>query len=387
MLVVMQALTTPSEGEKAHVPFISIRENTMHCCNHEAHPEFRFAPQEEQMWDQYGPLEPGDAIHYWTLMCDFPIMHNVINTNLFFVLAASQMTHTSFIWDPVQLSLKISFQGEETELDVLSEFWASCLLPATTSNLDLAIHATESLSEPGEPPLVAVHVKTGTFPLPQHVVTHMLSTMATKRMLDTLQCHDGIPIKIKWHSRILWEGKIHQDVMILTVLEILNHSCAPCLLGDEMRLIHRGKVRYDYKLGELIDGQDAAPLVLHAVGSCSGGTGGKETQKAYIRNSMPATFLEQGYPLDWVAKATEMIIEKIPVKQTLQVVQLRPGKQRIDSLIQLSQQCDLAPPEHFAKHAFKTAYMDQQLKTKKKRAVTLNPMEYTIGPGFFRDAE
>lgn len=150
-----------------------------------------------------------------------------------------------------------------------------------------------------------------------------------------------------------------------------------------MRLIHKGKVIYDYTIGELAEGQDAASLVLHMIESCSGGTGAKDTQKTYVRNSMAATFLEQGYPLEWVAKATDVIMEKIPIKQTLQVVRQSPGKQRIDSLVQLTQQCDIAPPDHLAKHAFKTAFMDQQTKTKKKRAVILNPAEYTIEPGFF----
>lgn len=66
----------------------------------------------------------------------------------------------------------------------------------------------------------------------------------------------------------------------------------------------------------------------------------------------------------------------------LAITQLPPGKQRLDSLLKLCEDCSLSPPEKLTKVAHKVAQKGTQ-KARKKALAHINPAEYQLEPGFF----
>eukprot|EP00438_Fugacium_kawagutii_P001921 Skav200030 [mRNA] locus=scaffold225:191473:196113:- [translate_table: standard] len=365
------------------LPVVCLQENLMQCLDPASFPDSLFKPTEATLWDPMGPLKPGDRVGGYQMMCDFPLSHEPTDLVPSVFLAAAQMTEVAIIWDVKTMAFHFTFEGDNTEKDTMADFWATCISRDTVNNLDLQVSATENINDRHSH---EVHIQNGQFAFPQHALATLLVVTATRRILDTLQTTGGVPITIKWHSRIVWQGSIHASIKVIVLTELLKHTWHPLELGNGMRLVTRGKVYYDVSVGELLHEHATDHLVFQAIESCSGGAGTKDTQKSYIRNSLAATFLEAGYPLDWVASTTEILQDKIPTKSLLQVVQTPPGKQRLSNLIQLSQQCDIALPEKLGHFAMKTA-MNNQNKSKKKRAVVLDPQEYTIEAGFFRNQD
>ena len=103
---------------------------------------------------------------------------------------------------------------------------------------------------------------------------------------------------------ILWDGNLPMDMNMTTIAALLQIAFQPVYLGRGVRLVHKAKQCCHVTIEELSGQTDADFLLIQLVGEFSGGVGSKETQKAYIRNSLAGTFLEQGYPIDWVASTT-----------------------------------------------------------------------------------
>ena len=83
-----------------------------------------------------------------------------------------------------------------------------------------------------------------------------------------------------------------------------------------------------------------------------------------------------------VAPTTETIMSKVGLKQTTAITQLPPGKQRVDSLLKICDDCGLTPPPKMTRAVAKTAQAGET-RARKKIVVQIDPNEYQIEPSFF----
>ena len=148
-----------------------------------------------------------------------------------------------------------------------------------------------------------------------------------------------------------------------------------------MRMIHKAKQCCNVSIEQLLSETHANFVMIQLMKEMSGGAGTKDNQKTYVRNSLAATLLEQGFPFNWVSEATEKLVALVGLKQITQVSNLPPGKQRLDSILQLCEQCELSPPLAVSKSAQKVAQVGMN-KARKRVAVNVNPADYRIEPSF-----
>ena len=130
---------------------------------------------------------------------------------------------------------------------------------------------------------------------------------------------------------------------------LLQCSMFPVLCGKNMRLVHQAKQCCNVTIREFAGETSKEYVMIQLVSEFSGGTGEKESQRAFARNSLASTLLDQGFSLDWVPKTTNKIVEKAGLKRILQISQLPPGKQRSDEILKMCGNCGLSPLPHLTK--------------------------------------
>jgi site-specific DNA-cytosine methylase len=328
-------------------------------------------------YDQFGIIGVAHKVDFCSLLLDFKPEHEQLDCSACFILAAFRNAQISVLRDYVKMQNIITIYGGETERKTLASFWHSLFTADTMKKL----HATVSVWHFPEHTKIAYgHL----LPIPPDAFETMMTIAAAKRILDSLHQTGQTRILIKWKNRTVWDGNLPVDISMTTISALLQIAFFPTLLGRHVRIVYKAKQRCDMTVAELKQETLSADfLLLQLVEEMSGGTGGaKDSQKSYLRNSIAATLLEEGYSLDWVASTTEAIISQVGMKSLLQVTKLPPGKQRIDMIMQICEDCSIAPPTHQNKAAMKTAQKGAN-RVKKRVAVEIDPKEYKIEPIFF----
>eukprot|EP00435_Cladocopium_sp_Y103_P016743 s2482_g4.t1 len=212
---------------------------------------------------------------------------------------------------------------------------------------------------------------------------HMhLTVLAARRLLDTMAELGQTRVVLKWKTKAIWDGTLNMQVNMTMIAALLRLSFFPVMLGRDMRLMHKAKQCCNVTVDQLQLEPPSPFVMLQLIEEISGGTGSKETQRTWIRNSLAATLLEQGFAVEWVAATTETLLNTVATKTALRVMNLPPGKQRIDSLLKLGEDCSLKPPAKVVQAASKTAQKANQ-QPRKKLAAHIDPSEYQIEPGLF----
>eukprot|EP00435_Cladocopium_sp_Y103_P006658 s4409_g2.t1 len=338
-------------------------------------PQLKDMHLDRLQFDQFGILGVEQQFLADTMMLDFRVNHAVLSQHACMIMAAFHQVCMSYMWDPVLLRSVFRLTGARIAKQTMLTFWSSLVDESTRVKLKIVLdHFRHE-----EQDALAYHHE---LPIPPEAFDKLLAIMATRQLMDALAEENQIRVVLKWQSKTLWDGHLNGEINMLTIADILQCAMFPIIRGKRMRLIHKSKQVCDVSLQELAQNNDKTFVKLMLVSETSGGGGAKDSQKTYARNSLAATLLEQGFNLEWVSEATGTLVEKVGLKQALQIAQLPPGKQRVDEILMMCEKCSLSPPTHVTKTASKAATAAAN-KTKKRFAVQPNPADYQIEASFF----
>jgi hypothetical protein len=326
-------------------------------------------------FDQFGILAVGQQFKASTLLLDFRVKHEILSQHACMIFAAFQQIQMSYMWDAVLMRSVFRIAGEKVPKKTMSEFWSNLFDTISFQKLQLGLEKYEHANEM----VVAYH---HVLPIPPIAFATTLAVLATRQVLDALSESGQIRVVLKWNSKAIWDGPLNGKTNMMTISSLLQCSMFPVLGGKSMRLVHKAKQCCNVTVQELLNETSKTFVMLQLVSEFSGGTGAKESQRAYARNSLASTLLEQGFSLDWVSKTTNTLVEKAGLKQVLQISQLPPGKQRVDEILKLCENCSLSPPPHLTKAASKVASAGTS-KARKRVVVQLDPADYQIEASFF----
>eukprot|EP00438_Fugacium_kawagutii_P032432 Skav209373 [mRNA] locus=scaffold64:64578:66485:+ [translate_table: standard] len=138
-----------------------------------------------------------------------------------------------------------------------------------------------------------------------------------------------------------------------------------------------GKVFYNVTVGELLEQFHTNALTSHLVFRLVGG-GAKDTQRTYIKNSLAASLLQQGFPMEWTANTLETMIKNVGIKRLTQLVSMPHGKARLDQTIQLIKDCAIDIPDKVFHEAKGVSSKAAQQAKSKKRWVQPDPQHYQL---------
>jgi hypothetical protein len=338
-------------------------------------------PQLQQMelsalqFDQFGIIAVGQQFTWTTLLMDFRIRQVPLEQHACLILASFQQVQLSYLWDLTSMNCCFSVVGDDIPRRTVADFWENLLHDESLRSLKLSIRKSE-------------HNRTTEvtyqhdMPLPPDAFDTVLAIAATRKIMDALAESNQIRVVLKWKSKAIWDGPLDGSLNMTSIASLLQCAMYPVLLGKCMRLIHKAKQCCDVTVQQLLDETSCPFIMIQMVPEFSGGVGSKESQKSYARNSLAASLLEQGFALEWVSKATDVLVDKIGLKHALQISQMPPGKQRTDEILKLCEKCSLSTPPQLTKAASKVAGAGAN-KTRKRVAVQINPADYQIESSFF----
>ena len=332
--------------------------------------------------DQFGPIEDATKPFHGMLIADF-VFDTKQNINILGLMAAWKQTETSFVWNSVNLSWKLSIQGDFQACLAVEFFWIT-LIPRDLQN-HLGIFAENDQTQIGR----NIHYKMNQakIPLPPSAISMTLSVLASRSFLDHLSTIEGVQITLKFQGRTLWKGTLSPDLNLLIIAEALTFTMQPIMKGSAIRLIGKGQSLYDITIGQLISFHGCSKVTLHIMNSLSGGAGNKENQKVHVRNSIASTLLEQGFDIQWVSQTIDSIMKKCGTKAPLQSAQMAPGKQRIDSIMALCKDAGIDIPSKIVKDATAVAKVGATFQQKRKVVIQPTPEDYQIQPGFLQNED
>ena len=322
------------------------------------------------LFDQFGVLADGQKYYHDTLLLDHRVLHSKLEQNVCMVLAAFQNTQTSYLTDVSRMQTAFGIQGGEHSRKIIAAMWATVCDQDTLKHMQVKVRVFHL---PASSQVVFEH----SYPIPAAAFAVLLTVLATRRLLDALT-----RVVLKWRTKVIWDGSFDASVHMTTIAALCQVAFFPVLLGRCMRLIHLAKQCCNVTVGHLWKEARQDFLTIHMIEECSGGTGNKESQRTWIRNSLAGTLLEQGFSMEWVASTTETLMTKVGNKGLIQVAKLPPGKQRLDTLLKICEDCSLKPPAKVAQAANKAVQRGVQ-QPRKKMAIQIDPSHYQVQPGLF----
>ena len=334
-----------------------------------------------ELFDEFGVLKQDDWLKdgkiYFTEEIQ-PQQSDVTIAAPYFYLAAFELLSCSFVHHEMDLISVFQCEGQTTAVILFCDFWKNLLSHETCHQLGSQV----MIPTTGTSGKVEFHPVDGGTLLPLTNRISCLTGAAVRALLDKLESPKGISMKIKWNSSLLWEGQIDPQTNLQSILALLKIGFLPACGGSEVRLVIQGKTLYNIAIGDIAKQFQNGSIVAHVGFELIGGAGTKDSQHVAARNAIAATFLEQGYQLEWVSKTTDVILQKLGIKRAMQAAQFPPGKQKLDTLLAMCNEAQVEIPKKATQDAAKVVQVTPQSKQRKAMPVQPNPSHYSIEPGF-----
>eukprot|EP00438_Fugacium_kawagutii_P035676 Skav231661 [mRNA] locus=scaffold823:182260:186903:- [translate_table: standard] len=337
----------------------------------------------DEWFDQFGDVTEHLRVTHATAFFPEPLQHTALHTDTCFLVAASQMVRGSAVWDITQACLTFKIVGDETAVEVIKQLWLGALVEDSLKMVNQHVTCQEM---PGEATFSFRSIP-DSFLLPCDTLKECLQIAATRRILDAKHTREGVPITLRWNSRVLWKGQCDPRMTAEALLALLEPVFAPFLGQDSVRLICKGRVCYAITLEELMR-PSSSSLVFHLQFGTAGGGGEKTNLRTYVKNTVAATLLEHGYPFQWTASTADQLLDLIGVKQMSQIVAMPQGQARLDQILQSCRNSAITIPDRIATEAMKVNTKGTQLiRDKKRQIVQPNPDNYYLEMSFLRNED
>lgn len=338
-----------------------------------------------QLFDQFGELTHDHVAIYNQLVVQECIQYTPASTVALYLLASFRLVQVGIKWNFPEGSLFVSVVGDTVAQQILIEFWSGII--TSTSMAVLGFEVFRELDEPTS--RVAFRpVADGIQCLPKSFEL-ALFVAGIRSFLDSLakptDMHLGIAIVIKVYGRILWQGDVSHDLNILTIEAMIQSISQVFTGGVEYRFVVNGKKYVDVLLKD-IPHDTNKPMKIHLVESLHGGAGSKQQQRTLQQTALAGVFLEQGYELTWTTKAVESILQHHSMAKVQHITAQPMGKEKIDALLQLCRDAKIVIPE-VSKPQSRAVTNAPWNKKKRIDTHVIDPAEYTIAQGFFKNAD
>eukprot|EP00438_Fugacium_kawagutii_P001525 Skav207803 [mRNA] locus=scaffold381:49411:61915:+ [translate_table: standard] len=327
------------------------------------------------LFDAFGEFPDGVEVAPKGGFTDFHIPHQLAIDPIVVIAAAFQATSIIFHKDADLDALTVQIQGEpaaiKTIVNLFTFAWDVSTLDAL--NKDLLVCTNDDHVK------VSFQTKKDKGSFPPGIFAKMVAVAAFRSVIDTLKHVDGLQVRFKWLYRPLWEGSLHPELAIETLLMLIQYLLSPAAHFTPYRLVHLGKQACGGSLQDHVR-SDGRLATFHLIAPQQGGTGGppstKTQHRQQLKNSLATSLLEQGFELGWINNHLDKMIDAVGVRNVVPVASEPPGVMRNTKIGQLFTNAGIPLPTKPSKGV--TAPMNFKLRQNKKLATAPNPNEYEL---------
>eukprot|EP00438_Fugacium_kawagutii_P031583 Skav225870 [mRNA] locus=scaffold810:358073:362708:- [translate_table: standard] len=348
-----------------------------------------------QFYDQFGPsLALFTEQHQ--IFLDFDINGALPSTDASpIVLAALQGCHFNINVDQHHHTLQIHFQATPVEIATIHRLFLQLFPQQEMRQISFIC----DIQVTAQGLLCVFRPASDKCVVPIVALRSFITVRIFRALISGLESPDGLPIKIKWQQRPLWEGNLSGTTPLQVLSTFLR--LATCAQPDQG--IHHFIVRgQQQSLGttiaqihELVQDLAIDAPVLHSTlsrnngvlrltgGGGSSGTTTKANHALQVKNSLASTLLSEGHDLQEVSRIIESI-QKGGNKNLAGIASMPAGPQKTQALYQLIKDCGeqitMVKP-----HAVSKVALNNRLK--KQKPFIPNPSDYTVTDGYLLFAD
>ena len=190
----------------------------------------------------------------------------------------------------------------------------------------------------------------------------------------------GVMIQIKFLGRLLWEGPVMSNTTIGFLIQIVEWSANFLTKGLHFRIVHNGRRITDEQTVQSCQLNKYLAAVLYVVPALHGGgpSSTKNQFRTQVKNALATILLQEGYPLDWVSKTVEKLMDLCGIKPLSKVIHAESHK-KLEELLGFIKTADIDLP---SVKPSQTSSASLNHKTKRRQVVQPMPINYTIIEGF-----
>jgi hypothetical protein len=331
------------------------------------------------LFDQFGQLKDGQPYSQNGVILEKPIKHGRASNEMLLLLAAWTNCVIVYTYDVTTDQWCCNIQGDVDSRKILAKNFATAITRETLN--DLGRYVTVKHGETTQIQFSPAEFGT---PLHPEAFPTCIAIMLTRSCLDTMQCHNGVPITIKWNSRPLWSGTMDSLATAEIITTALMYTLSPVMKLKAVRLVQKGKQFASGPLCQCVDSkQPDANLTFFVTFELVGGAGPAATKtqlKQQVRNALAAWMLEMGQELSWIHSHLEEIVDNIGVKRLVPIIQQPAGTRRDSQLQQILNDAAIKLPEVVTK--VQQSMNTSKAKARRKDAVFPDPAQYRIDCNF-----
>eukprot|EP00438_Fugacium_kawagutii_P016386 Skav210368 [mRNA] locus=scaffold1357:254099:258043:- [translate_table: standard] len=343
--------------------------------------------------DEFGPIVAHQKPNFAMLLMPTPIQPGECQGTVTHIVAAYQQITGQVQWSPHTDTLMVALQGDDVAVATFANFLVHALPPTELMRCGRTV---EQMTVSGAS---AIFFK----PFDDHGVcpprqfSKVLSIQAVRLLLDQCQSPTrtdaDTPVRVKWMSRPLWNGFLHDSYTMSTIMQIMSVGlflhCGP----TEFRIVSNGKqILPDVILSDL-DFLPHADLgeakVLNVVQRIHGGGPSKTQQRTLQQGALATLFLEQGYDLPWVTSTVDKLISKLSLAKIQNATGLPMGSQRVKTLFGLCDECGIEVPQQpkLTSLAKPAGAPWNRPKKPRKEPEQIDPTQFRIVDQYFRNQD
>lgn len=333
-------------------------------------------PSCEIFFDQFGPVTQ-TTFDASMMVFDRPPCPSIPEwkcTAARFVMAMSQC-QTYVKLDTTTHAVSLIFQGPQKCVEVIVDMWNHVLSMDFLKLLGLQ----KSCRKNKVGAILILHYDEGVCPVPFAALKVQLVVLAARVLFDRMQDPMGVPVKLKWLARPLWQGKLPRNFTGASILQVLQAATFIHTGVAKFRMICKGQRFLDEQKVDDLPRESHAPATIHTVLQLQGGgiPTTKQGVKIQSKNNLAGVLLAEGYDLRWVGTTLDDMVDKIPVKELTTLAGLPPGPQKVQKLLEVIKQCDIQVPKIKPQLTSSAA---SNARRKKQQAMP-HPDDYIVAPG------
>ena len=324
----------------------------------------------EPVFDQFGKIGLGVKPIAATLLTQQELLHQTSTIENVMLLAAFQQATVVSGYQPFTDTIVYSFDGHPDAVKLLASFFSGAIRPASLKHLGRACAQFQNKVEFGP--------SHASDPVPPAVFRTILVICLTRSLADSMQCSQGVPIKVKWLGRVLFSGKFHQKETTDSFKAFLSAIFSLLIPDENVNLVHKGVRLTNSTLEEIVAPSSVGPAVFHLVRSMHGG-GNKQQQRVQVKNSIAGTLIEMGIDLQWILTHLEKILDASGFQKLSPIAALPPGQNRNKQIVDLFSDAGFPVPVQPKKATLPASL---QNKMRKKAPSAPIPSNIKVESGF-----
>eukprot|EP00438_Fugacium_kawagutii_P016829 Skav203788 [mRNA] locus=scaffold206:499692:504209:+ [translate_table: standard] len=329
--------------------------------------------------DQFGQEVVTHTPKPGMLLLSGPIEHERLQTHLPFVSAAAENCEVKFVWNHHNNGITVYITGDGVAVCTMKSLWAHVIHSGSLERLGRQVDIGETT--------IQYLPRRSTGVLPPHLMKEVLAIQACRMLMDAFSDPHGTWIHIRWLGDTIWKGTIARDTHASAIVMLLTIGMKPYFDELPPRLVHRGKMfHFDDALTACVPNSKGF-VVLNMVQATAGGAPAKGQVKALHQSALASTLLEQGYDLDQVTQAVNLVMSKFSVHRIQSLTSTPLMKERLQGILTLCDEAGakLIPP---AKPATKADVQGLPWKPKRRKGFGwVDANEFTLVEGYFTNAD